>query len=191
MRLCSYSGGHNRRARIGCGIDCEQRFRNRHVRGMVDFRHRRRWKQFLRDPEWRQPSCVGPRDPSESRRWQFRCRERPTCYRWRGLQPFTTPGGQLTLTFDWFNKTNFAQFGSAIDGSTQSARVDILFNSAAPFDVGAGIADNLMLNEGTLTDRGTTIPWESASFTITGLTAGTYELRFGNGRCCFLPAIRC
>ena len=100
------------------------------------------------------------------------------------LQSFTTPGGQLTLTFDWFNKTNFAQFGSAIDGSTQSARVDILFNGASPFDVGAGVADNLMLNEGTLTDPSTTIPWELASFTITGLSAGTYELRFGNGQCC-------
>jgi hypothetical protein len=41
-----------------------------------------------------------------------------------------------------------------------------------------------MLNEGTLTDASTTIPWESASFTITGLSAGTYELRFGNGQCC-------
>lgn len=153
---------------------------------MVDFRYRRGGcKQLFCDPEWRQPSCFRPRDPSKSRRRQFRCCGRPIYCRWEVLlQSFTTPGGQLTLTFDWFNKTNFAQFGSAIDGSTQSARVDILFNGASPFDVGAGVADNLMLNEGTLTDPSTTIPWESASFTITGLSAGTYELRFGNGQCC-------
>ena len=100
-------------------------------------------------------------------------------------QAFTTTGGDLTLTFDWFNNDHSGQFGSAIDGSQQSGRVDIMFATAGAFDVGAGVAQNLILNQGTFTSFGTTIPWQSASFTLTGLAAGNYALRFGNGQCCF------
>ena len=101
------------------------------------------------------------------------------------LQSFTTPGGPLTLKFDWFDNDHNGQFGTAIDGSEQTGRVDILGASASPFDVGSGVVQNLLLGAGTYTPYGATIPWQSASFTITGLAAGTYQLRFGNGQCCY------
>lgn len=100
-------------------------------------------------------------------------------------QAFTTTGGSLTLTFDWFDNDHEGQFGTAIDGSEQTGRVDIMFATAGAFDVGAGVAQNLILGQGTFTNLGTTIPWQNASFTLTGLAAGNYVLRFGNGQCCF------
>jgi hypothetical protein len=91
------------------------------------------------------------------------------------LQSFTTSGGALTLTFNWFDNSHTAQSGTALNGSSQAARVDILFNGASAFDVGAGVAENLMLNT-------TSSSWQSATYNITDLAAGTYELRFGSGQ---------
>ena len=100
------------------------------------------------------------------------------------LQSFTTLGGLLNLSFDWFDNDHNGQFGNAIDGSEQNGRVDILFGAAGQFDVGGGVALNLLNNAGTTTGFGTTIPWQSSNFSFS-LAAGTYSLRFGNGECCF------
>ncbi len=102
-------------------------------------------------------------------------------------QGFTVAPGttSLILTFDWFNNDHIGQFGTAINGSKQVGRIDILFAGAAPFDTGAGVAMNLRLNVGTVTPFGNTIPWVPEVFDLSGLTPGNYELRFGNGQCCF------
>lgn len=100
-------------------------------------------------------------------------------------QAFTTTGGTLTLTFDWFNNDHYGQFGTDITGAQQTGRVDIMQLTAGSFDVGAGVVQNLILGQGTVTPFGTTIPWQSASFTLNNLVAGSYVLRFGNGQCCF------
>ena len=102
-------------------------------------------------------------------------------------QGFTKGADGLMLSFDWFNKTRAPYNGTGlIDGSDpqQTGRVDILFAGAAPFDTGAGVAMNLLLNAGTFTPSILTIPWVSSSFDLSGLAAGSYEVRFGNGQCC-------
>jgi hypothetical protein len=91
----------------------------------------------------------------------------------------------LILEFDWFNNTHIGQFGTAINGSEQVGRIDILSAGAAPLDTGAGVAMNLRLNVGTVTSFGTTIPWVHETFDLSGLAPGNYEVRFGNGQCCF------
>jgi hypothetical protein len=73
------------------------------------------------------------------------------------LQSFTTSGGALTLNFDWFNNFYAAQSGTALNGNSQSARVDILFSGASAFDVTSGVAENLVLNT-------TPSSWQSATF---------------------------
>lgn len=106
------------------------------------------------------------------------------------LQSFTTTGGTLTLKFDYFDNSHYGngQFGTAIDGSVQTARVDILSAHATAFDVGSGVVENLLIGtQGPQPDTAltNTVPWQSVTDTITGLAAGTYQLRFGNGQCCF------
>jgi hypothetical protein len=93
------------------------------------------------------------------------------------LQSFTTSGGALTLNFDCFN-FYAPQSGTALNGNSQSARVDILFSGASAFDVTSGVAENLILNT-------TPSLWQSATYNITDLAAGTYQLRFGSGQCCY------
>lgn len=102
-------------------------------------------------------------------------------------QGFTVPidTTSLILNFDWFNNTHITYNGSAIDGSQQAGRVDILFAGASAFDIGAGVVSNLLLNAGSVTNLGTAIPWTHETFNLTGLAPGSYELRFGNGQCCF------
>jgi hypothetical protein len=102
-------------------------------------------------------------------------------------QGFTVLPGykSLSLTFDWFNNTHYPYMGMGIDGSDQAGRVDILTLGAAPFDVGGGVVMNLLLNAGSFTSFGTTIPWQSTAFDLSALAPGNYELRFGNGQCCF------
>lgn len=99
-------------------------------------------------------------------------------------QVFTTTGGTLTLTFDWFNNTQWEQFGTAIDGSEQTARVDIMQLTAGAFDVGSGVVQNLLLGPAVFSPGFNTVPWQSASFTLNNVAAGSYALRFGNGQCC-------
>lgn len=92
----------------------------------------------------------------------------------------------LILTFDSFDNTHASFGGSAINGSQQAGRVDILSAGAPALDVGAGVVSNLQLNAGTFTSFGTTIPWiTSQTFDLSSLAPGNYELRFGNGQCCF------
>lgn len=102
-------------------------------------------------------------------------------------QAFTVAPGtvKLTLDFDWFDNTHNPYIGAAIDGSEQAGRVDLLVAGAGRFDIGAGVVQNLLLNAGTETSFGVTIPWQHATFDLTGLAVGGYELRFGNGQCCF------
>lgn len=90
----------------------------------------------------------------------------------------------LILNFDWFNNTHYRYDGDAIDGSEQAGRVDVLSGGAPAFAVGSEVIENLLLNAGTFTDSGRTIPWLHASFDLSALAEGTYELRFGNGQCC-------
>ena len=101
-------------------------------------------------------------------------------------QGFTVAPGttSLILTFDWFNNTHDPYAGTAIDGSEQAGRVDILSAGALPFDVGAGVVMNLLLNAGSFTPLGTSIPWSPAFFDLSSLAPGAYEVRFGNGQCC-------
>jgi len=100
------------------------------------------------------------------------------------LQTFTTVGGTQTLSFDWFDNDHFGQSGGNINGSTQTGRVDIITATADAFDTGAGVVQNLILNQGTVSGVGTSTPWRSSTFTLS-LAAGSYQLRFGNGQCCF------
>lgn len=95
------------------------------------------------------------------------------------VAPGTT---SLMLTFDWFNATYSPYAGTAIDGSAQAGRADILFAGAAPLDTGGGVAMPLLLNAGVFDAP---MPWVSASFDLSALPPGAYELRFGNGQCCF------
>ena len=100
------------------------------------------------------------------------------------LQSFTKTAGahSLTLEFDWFDNTHAAFNGTAINGSQQVGRVDILTASAGAWDVTGGVVQNLLLNAGSATGYGTTIPWQHSSFDLSGLAAGTYQLRFANGQ---------
>lgn len=102
------------------------------------------------------------------------------------LQTFTKTAGMtsLLLSFDWFDNTHTAYIGTAINGSQQAGRVDILNAGTPAFSI-ASVPMNLLLNAGTVTPYGTTIPWTHSSFDLSGLSAGTYELRFGNGQCCY------
>ena len=102
-------------------------------------------------------------------------------------QAFSVVSGlsSLTLKFDWFNNTHTAQFGAAINGSEQVGRIDILLAGAPALDTGAGVALNLRLNAGTETSFGSSTPWLHETFDLTGLAPGNYELRFGNGQCCY------
>jgi hypothetical protein len=95
----------------------------------------------------------------------------------------------LILEFDWFNNSHTGQFGTVINGSEQAGRVDILSSGAAPLDTGAGVAMNLRLNVGTVTPFGATIPWVHEAFDLSGLVPGNYEVRFGNGQCCFFQEL--
>jgi hypothetical protein len=103
------------------------------------------------------------------------------------LQSFTKAAGvqSLILQFDWFDNTHSAFNGAAIDGSQQVGRVDILTAAAGTWDVSSGVVQNLLLNAGSFTNFGTTIPWQHASFDLSGLAAGTYQLRFANGQNAF------
>jgi hypothetical protein len=105
------------------------------------------------------------------------------------LQSFTTLGGTLTLTYDYFDNSHLAQTGTAIDGSpgNQTARVDILSAVASPFDVGSGVVQNLFIgtNPSADTNLNDSVPWITVTDTITGLAAGSYQLRFGSGQCCY------
>lgn len=88
----------------------------------------------------------------------------------------------LVLSFDWFDNTHANFSGTAIDGSQQVGRVDILAAGSGAFDVGTGVISNLLLNAGMFTNFGTTIPWVHSSFDLSNLAAGTYQLRFANGQ---------
>ena len=73
------------------------------------------------------------------------------------LQSFTTTGGFLTLSFDWFNNTHTPYIGTEIDGSQQAGRVDILSALASPLS-STGVVYNFLLNAGQYTPFGTTVP---------------------------------
>jgi MYXO-CTERM domain-containing protein len=96
----------------------------------------------------------------------------------------TAAMSKLTLSFDWFDNAHYTFTGSAIDGSSESGRVDIMKSGAAAFDVGAGVAQNLLLNAGSYTSFGTAIAWQHSTFDLSNLADGSYNLRFGNGQCC-------
>jgi len=101
------------------------------------------------------------------------------------LQSFTKTAGtqSLILEFDWFNNTHSAFNGTAINGSQQVGRVDILTAGAGAWDISSnGVVQNLLLNAGSFTNYGTTIAWNHSSFDLSGLAAGTYQLRFANGQ---------
>lgn len=92
----------------------------------------------------------------------------------------------LVLSFDWFNNTHSQYVGSQINGSQQAGRVDILTAGSAPFDTTIGVVQNLLLNAGSLTNFGITIPWViQSSFDLSSLAPGAYDLRIGNGQCCW------
>lgn len=87
----------------------------------------------------------------------------------------------LVLAFDWFNNTHAAQAGTDLASSrSQVGRIDILRAGAPAFESTTTVVRNLILNAGTLTDRGTAIPWAHATFDLSGLAPGNYEIRFGN-----------
>ena len=99
------------------------------------------------------------------------------------IQGFTVSNHTtLTLSFDWYNMSYYPQFGVAIDGSEQAARADVLLAGAPPFDVGASVVDNLILN-------GAAGAWTTETFDLSGLAPGSYELRFGNGQCCLFQEV--
>lgn len=100
------------------------------------------------------------------------------------LQTFTKTANvnSLILEFDWFDNTHAAFNGAEINGSQQVGRVDILTAAAGSWDVTGGVVQNLLLNAGSVTGYGTTIPWQHSSFDLSGLAAGTYQLRFANGQ---------
>lgn len=104
-------------------------------------------------------------------------------------QSFTKTAGMtsLILNFDWFDNSHYAFGGTAINGTVgnQVGRIDIMFAGAGAFDTGAGVASNLLINAGSVTNFGTTIPWLHATYDLSALAAGTYDLRFGNAQCCF------
>jgi hypothetical protein len=91
----------------------------------------------------------------------------------------------LILSFDWFDNTHSAFYGTAIDGSQQAGRVDILNAGAGAFDVTTGVVQNLLLNAGVYTSFGSTTGWEHISFDLSALTAGVYQLRFASGQSSF------
>lgn len=101
-------------------------------------------------------------------------------------QAFTKTAGMssLILSFDWFDNAHYPYSGTAIDGSTESGRVDIMKAGALPFDVGSGVASNLLLNAGVYTSYGTATGWLHSTFDLSSLAAGSYTLRFANGQCC-------
>ncbi len=105
-------------------------------------------------------------------------------------QGFTVAPGtnRLFLSFDWFNNDhNGGQDGTSLDGFEQVGRVDILAAGAAPLATDASaVLLSLILNGGTTTPSGDTIPWSSSIVRALGLGlgAGSYELRFGNSACC-------
>jgi hypothetical protein len=98
------------------------------------------------------------------------------------LQSFTVPVGttSATLTFDMFsdnqNGTKFCP--GPLDftiSPNQCARVDILSSVATAFDTGAGVLQNLYIDASS----GGPNPYVAYSFDLTGLGAGTFQLRFG------------
>jgi len=98
------------------------------------------------------------------------------------IQDFTIPTGatSVTLTFDMFsdNQASNTFCPGALDYTlvpNQCARVDILSAGATAFDTGAGVLMNLY-ETATL---GGPNPYVAYSFDLTGLGAGTYQLRFG------------
>lgn len=105
-------------------------------------------------------------------------------------QRFTVPVTitSLILSFDWFNNTHAPYTGRAgvINGLEQHGRVDILADGAPALDVGSGVVQNLIFDAGTFTMHVTdTIPWIHQVFDLSRLIPGNYELRFGNGECCY------
>lgn len=102
-------------------------------------------------------------------------------------QSFTKAAGvqSLILQFDWFDNTHAAFNGTAIDGSQQVGRVDVLTATAGSQDVSTGVVQNLLLNAGSFTNYGSTIAWQHSSFDLSSLAAGTYKLRFANGQNAF------
>jgi hypothetical protein len=99
------------------------------------------------------------------------------------LQTFTIPVGvtSATLTFEFFsdnqNGTSFCP--GPLDFSVspnQCDRVDILTAAAGAFDTGAGVVANLYE---AAPAPNTPPSWTLETFNLTGLGAGTFQLRFG------------
>jgi hypothetical protein len=99
------------------------------------------------------------------------------------LQSFNT-GGPVTsamLTFDIFAQTEAQEIISSAGldhtgGPNQHARVDLLTDSAAAFDTGAGVLQNFYIG----IDGVPTQPYTSYSFDVTSLLSagGAFQLRF-------------
>lgn len=85
----------------------------------------------------------------------------------------------LTLSFDWFDNTHGNYAGTALASSTQVGRVDIVKATASAFDTTSGVVSSLLLNAGTKTATGVTIPWVHETFDLSSLAPGAYKLRFG------------
>jgi PEP-CTERM motif len=96
------------------------------------------------------------------------------------IQSFTVDAlhTSLILSFNWFDTTYRNYSGSALNNSTQTERIDILTGIANPFDTGSGVVQSLNLNGGLYSTTNTPDSWRFASIDLTGLAAGTYQLRF-------------
>lgn len=100
-------------------------------------------------------------------------------------QLFTWDGiGSLMLNFDMF--ANDADSGPFVDpagldhnaGPNQHVRVDILTAAASVFDTGAGVVSSLIAP--TVDPQANNPnPFTAYGFDLSGLGAGTYQLRFG------------
>lgn len=103
------------------------------------------------------------------------------------IQTFTKAANavSMSLSFDWFDNTHAGFSGNKINGSQQVGRVDILTSGSGAFDVQTGVVENILLNAGTYTNFGQTIPWENISVDLSALAPGTYQLRFANGQNAF------
>lgn len=93
-------------------------------------------------------------------------------------------GGSLTLTFDMF--ANDSDGGPIVNaaglthlaGANQHVRVDILSAAASVFDTGVGVVTSLIAP--TVDPQATNPnPFTAYLFDLSGLSAGTYQLRFG------------
>jgi len=97
------------------------------------------------------------------------------------LQSFTIPVGATTTTLSLVlfsgNRAGAPSCPGVLDytiSPNQCDRIDILSAAASAFDTAGGVVENLYKDAPVGTPG-----WVSMSFDLSGLAAGTYQLRFG------------